>query len=121
MLNPITELAVFLRSLAEDLRRRRDHRNLLEVEALQDIQSDIARTAATRRTIAFRARCLDDEATKLLTRITAPDSPGGALIVKSEIPTLRRAMRCVRRSSEIDHQLTEEQRLAPSRLNTAHA
>lgn len=114
----LAELRTFLGSLAADLRRRRDYRNLLEVEALQDIQTDLAGSARRCADTAFRARALDDEGLQLLRQITAPDSPGGALIVRAELPKLRRAMRCIGRSSALDHDLAEDLHPAPEVRST---
>lgn len=107
MANPIHELRHFLSGLCRDLRLRRDHRNVLEVEALQDIAGDIAKEDDARKQTAFKARVLDDEGLALLDKITAPSSPGGALIVPAEVPDLRRAQRCIRRSAALDHAMSE--------------
>jgi len=113
-MHPLHELLTFCASWLIDLRPRRDYRTILEVEALQDIATDACRDAQARAVKAFRARALDDEAGQILARLTAPDSPGGALIVRAELPDFRRAQRCIQRSATLDHELSEKLQPAKS-------
>lgn len=107
MKNPFPELRAFLAHWAAELRARRDYRTILDVEALHDITADIGRHLQAAADLAHSARCSDDEALRLITRITAPDSPGGAQITTAELPDLVKATRHIRRSAEADHRLAE--------------
>lgn len=112
MPNYLHELKTFLASWAKDLRGARDHRNLLDCESAAAIGADIERECEQRRQVAFKARALDDEGLAILDRLTAPASPGGAAIVRAELPDYRRAVRCITRSRELDHALSEAESIA---------
>jgi hypothetical protein len=98
----LAELKTFLTGFARDLRGRRDYRNLVDVEAVQEIAAEVAHGVTEVAQLAFTARVADDEGLSLLERVAADGE-----ITPAEMPSVMQAIAHIRRSRDIDHQLSD--------------
>lgn len=93
-----SELRHFLLSWKRDLRARRDYRNLLDVEAAEDIAADLQPVAAA----AYTAQQADLEAARLLR-----ESLADGKLTTADIPLLEKALAHIGNSAAADQQIAE--------------
>jgi hypothetical protein len=98
----IAELSSFLGKLSARCGGRRWFGPKIHVDIARDILDDVASEQAKAAQNAHKARVSDDEAAALIERVIADGT-----VTACEVPTLRKAVAHVRKSAELDHDLSE--------------
>jgi hypothetical protein len=105
---PLAELRSWLRGSICRFRSARQFAPVCHLEVAAAITADAATASLALSAAAHSAETHDLEAEKILTGILADGR-----VSAEELPALRRAVRLVHRSAEIDHDIAERASLPP--------
>jgi hypothetical protein len=98
----IRELLNFIRVKRAELTTRRQYRDLVDLEAMDEIAAELKAQREADAQKAHAARVEDDEGIDLMEKVLVDET-----ITADEIPMIKTALKHFRHSRDLDHELSE--------------